>query len=325
MNLSKLNDIKNYFLQHPLKVALMTWLKTNSLPGFFKVPIWDVLVFLNREIQRDNVVIRANAVAFSFFLSIFPALIAIFTLVPFFLDLMDGFALMAGFNETLTFEIKQAMPGNTGDELIAFIEDITTNPRFGTRSIGFILALFFASNGMSALLHGFEKASYKETFRHRSEMRERMVALSLTMILGFMLIISTFMIILGDMLIAWMSEWIKMDVFTTGALYISRWFIVVILLYSGITIIYRYGAATRKRFGILSPGATLATIASIISSVLFSMYLEEFDTYNKLYGSIGTIIALMLWIQINAMVLLIGFELNASIAVNRDLKKLAIK
>lgn len=315
-----LKNIETYFLEHPLRLTLLAWLKTNSLPGFFKVPIWDVIIFLNKEIQRDSVVIRANSVAFSFFLSVFPAIIVLFTLLPAFITMLDGMALVDGFNETLAFEIKQAMPGDTGDELLFFIEEITMNPRFDMRSIGFLLAFFFASNGMSALIQGFQKSSYKGTFRKRSGLRERMVALILTVVLGFLLVISTFMIILGDMLIDWMSRWIQLDVFTEAALSFSRWIIVVVLIYSGITIIYRYGAATRKRFGVISPGTTLATFASIATSLIFSFYLEEFDTYNKLYGSIGTVIAVMLWIQINAMILLIGFELNASIAVNRDLK-----
>ena len=101
---------------------------------------------------------------------------------------------------------------------------------------------------------------------------------------------------------------------------IFRWLVIVALFYFGIAFIYRYGVALKRKLPWLTPGATLATILSIISSLLFSFYVNAFNTYNQIYGSIGTIIVLMLWIQINCMVLMVGFELNASIAVNRDLK-----
>lgn len=321
MKLPSLQDIEDYFLKHPLLLAFVEWMKTRSLPGFFNVPIWDVLVFVKNEAQRNDLFIRANAIAFSFFLSIFPALIALFTLLPYLhLFIFQHFQFMEDFNFTLRFEIKQIMPGDTGEDLVQFIQDITTNPRFGLLSMGFLMAIFFASNGMMALMYGFEK-SYEKTFKYRSTLKKRAVALMLTVILGVMLIISTIMIIIGDLFTSMVVEWTKLDTLTESLLLISRWFIVLVIIYFGIAIIYRYGAATYKKFRFLSPGATLATVFSIISSVLFSYYLVQFNTYNKLYGSIGTIIALMLWIQINALILLIGFELNASIAVNRDLKK----
>ena len=320
MKLPSLQDIQDYFLKHPLLLALIGWMKTRSLPGFFNVPIWDVLVFVKNEAQRNDLFIRANSIAFSFFLSIFPSLIALFTLLPYLHRfIFRHFQFMEDFNFTIAFEIKQIMPGDTGDELISFIQDITTNPRFGLLSIGFLMAIFFASNGMMALMYGFEK-SYETTFKQRSTLVKRWVALMLTAILGIMLIISTIMIIVGDLLTNMVVEWTQLDALTETLLLVSRWFIVIIIIYFGIAIIYRYGAATHKKFRLLSPGATLATFFSIISSVLFSYYLVRFNTYNKLYGSIGTVMALMLWIQINALILLIGFELNASIAVNRDLK-----
>jgi len=95
------------------------------------------------------------------------------------------------------------------------------------------------------------------------------------------------------------------------------------LFYSGISSIYRFAVSARKRFNFFTPGATLATVSSLITSYLFSFYVDNFSSYNKLYGSIGTVIAVMLWIQLNAFILLVGFELNASIAITRDYKIMA--
>lgn len=321
MNLPTLEDIERYINEHPAVIGLIGWAKKRSFPGFFKVPLWDVLVFLYNEIQRDDLFVRANAVAFSLFLSIFPSLIALFTLFPLFYGLiLQHVPGMENFDLYLETEIKSLVPGDAGNAIVEFIQDITTNPRFTLLSFGFIFAIYFASNGMLALLRGFEK-TYTSTFRRRSVIRKQGVAVGLLFLVALLLLFSVIFLILGNLIIEWFVDWSNMDRVGAGLIYLTRWVVIVMVVYVGISAIYRFGAATILRFKWFSPGATLATIISILTSVAFSFYVDQFNTYNKLYGSIGTIIALMLWIQLNVLVLLIGFELNASIAVNRDLKK----
>ena len=149
---------------------------------------------------------------------------------------------------------------------------------------------------------------------------KRGIAIGLTFLVGFLVLASVVLVILGRMLFGTFLDYIHAGGFATSVFFLIRWLAVLLFFYFGISLIYRYGAATRQRFRIFSPGAMLATVLTILSSVGFSFYVEYFDTYNKLYGSIGTIIVVMLWIQINCFILLVGFELNASIAVNRDLK-----
>jgi membrane protein len=96
--------------------------------------------------------------------------------------------------------------------------------------------------------------------------------------------------------------------------------VIIVLFYSGISLLYRYGPALKHRMRFFTPGATLATILSLATSLAFSYYVNQFGTYNRFYGSLGAIIVLMLWLQINAMIILIGYELNASIIVNRALR-----
>jgi membrane protein len=131
---------------------------------------------------------------------------------------------------------------------------------------------------------------------------------------------SVLLIILGDIIINWVADFLQLDNMTERTIELFRWLVILTLFYFSIALIYRYGAALRTRFRWITPGASLATILSIITSVAFSFYVNSFGTYNKVYGSIGTIIVLMLWIQLNCLILQIGFELNASIAANRDLK-----
>lgn len=321
----KLPDIEawqQYFREHPLWLGLLEYAKENSFIGFHGVPIFDVIVFVINEVKRDDLFTRANSVAFSFFLSLFPSLLTIFTLLPFAMDvLVVWFPSLHGFNDVLYEEIKRVMPGQAGDILFGFVQEVTSSSRIGLLSFGFLLAIYFSSNGMLAMMQAFEK-SYVKTFKRRNFLKKRVIAAGLTFLIGLFIVASTTFVILGDSILYWLTELTNMGNFTSFLLGVLRWVIMLILYYSVIGTIYRFGAATIKRFSYFSPGVTLATVLSLATSVAFSFYIDGFnryDTYTKFYGSIATIIIVMLWLQINALILIIGFELNAAIAVKRDL------
>lgn len=320
MKLPKLKNIKDYVVNHPVLTRLEQWARSRSMPGFFKVPIFDVVVFLYHELRRYDLITRANSIAFSFFLSLFPALIALFTTLPYLHDnLLRYLPEGENFTEIMQVEIKRIMPGIAGDRLFSFYNDLVTNPRLALQILTFVMAVFFASNGMMALMRGFEK-SYMRTFKKRKGLRKRAIGILLTFSVGFFLIVSIVLIILGQSLTKELANLLQVDQLPGILLNLIRWIAIILLYYLSIAIIYRYGAPTRRRFKILTPGSALATTLCILSSLIFSFYVDNFSAYNTLYGSIGAIIVLMLWIQINSLFILIGFELNASIAVNRDLK-----
>ncbi|MEO0873649.1 MAG: YihY/virulence factor BrkB family protein [Bacteroidota bacterium] len=293
------------------------------MPGFFRVPIYDVVVFVINEIQRFDLFTRANSIAYSFFLSLFPSILTLFTLVPFlFSFLLHLIPELGNFNAILEQEISKVMPGQAGGLVFDFVHDVTSKPRVGLLSFGFVLAIYFSSNGMLAMMRSFEK-SYSDTFRRRTGFKKRMVAIGLTFLVSLLVISSVVFIILGSMFIGWITELVNLTTFGAFAVGLLRWVAILMLFYFGIAVLYRYGSATHRRFSLFSAGTTLATVLCMLSSIAFSFYIDEFnryDTYHKFYGSIGTFIIIMLWIQINSLILLIGFELNAAIAVNRDLK-----
>lgn len=300
--------------------SIKPWARTVSFPGFFKVPIWDVVSFSLKEFQRFDLMIRANAVSFSFFLALFPSLIALFTLTPFLKEYILGFLpLDYSFEAYLQEEIQKIMPGNAGDRLFNFIEDITSQPRIGLFSFGFLSAIFFASNGILALIRGFEKDEMP-SFLQWNMFKKRMQAMLLTLIIGGLLIVSVILVILGNWFTDLLVLYIKVGKLFAFMLNMGRWIVIVSLFYSSISLIYRFGAATKKRFRFFTPGSALATLLCLGSSIVFSYYVNQFNTYNELYGSIGTIIVLMLWIQLNTLSILIGFELNAGILINMVIK-----
>jgi membrane protein len=323
IKLPTFEGIKNRFLSLPWVGGTIHWSKTHSLPGFFRVPLYDVFVFVINEFKRFDLFTRANSNAFSFFLSLFPSILTLFTLTPFLLGFVALYVpALNNFNTTLYWEIQRVMPGRAGDVVFEFVQEIANEPRIGLLSFGFLLAIYFSSNGMLAMMQSFEK-SYQTTFRTRGGLRKRMVAVALTGLMGLMLTSSVIFIILGNLIIDKLAEAVNLSMLSTLGVDLLRWVAILLFYYFAIAMLYRYGAATHRRFSYFSPGATLATFLSVMSSIAFSVYVDEFnryDAYSKFYGSIATVIIVMLWIQLNALILIIGFELNASIAINRDLK-----
>lgn len=320
--LPRIADIIAYFRQHPLWLGLLKYTQENSFIGFHGVPIYDVVVFVYNEATRDDLFTRANSVAFSFFLSLFPSVLTVFTLLPFAFDVaISWYPGLENFNSILDEEISHIMPGQAGEFVLAFVQEITNSPRLGLLSFGFLLAIYFSSNGMIALMQAFEK-SYVKTFRRRNIFKKRLIAAGLTILVGLFIVASTVFVILGDSIIYWVSEGLSLGGVTSFFISLLRWVIMLTLYYVTIGTLYRYGASTIKKFSYFSPGVTLATVLSLATSVAFSFYIDGFDrydTYIRFYGSIATVIIIMLWLQLNALILIIGFELNAAIAVRRDL------
>ncbi len=306
-------EYRDKILNLPFLVWLKAWMKRTYPPGFQGVSLYAVYSFLKNELVKENINTKANSISFSFFISLFPTIIVLFTLMAYF-PIYKNFYLLI--KET----IHDLMPGNAEVMVLDTIKDLTTIKRNGLMSVGFLLAIYFSSTGMVAMMSGFEK-SYKTTFRRYGFFQKRWIAIQLTFLLGFLLLASVVLVILGGTLINLLVVFTKASWLTKFLLFLLRCISILVLMYGGISIIYRLGAPLRRKMPFWNPGALLATLSSILTSVLFSYYVDNFASYNKVYGSIGTLIALMVWLQFNIFIVLAGFELNASIAVNRDLKE----
>ncbi len=200
------------------------------------------------------------------------------------------------------------------------ISDVVSIPRGGLFTLGFILALFFTSNGVAAMMKGFEK-SYKETFRKRTYLKRQWTAIKLTFLLGFFLIISLTTVVLGKFILNYVFELLSIGAASRVLLNLARWILVIFTFHALVSSVYRFGAPTIERFKYFSPGATVATALTIILSLAFAAFVNNFGAYNEIYGAIGGLIIVLVWIQINCMILLIGYEINASIAVNKNILK----
>lgn len=311
--MSKKKNIWQGLEEVPIIENVIGFFKRYSLPGCSGVPMYDVAAFIYNEAMKDDISTRANSIAFSFFLSLFPTIIFLFTLLPLLPVTADYVAL-------LDSSLEGILPDSAHSYLFGIIEGVASIKRSGLLSLGFFLAIFFASSGVLTMMYGFDKA-YATTFKQRGYFKKRWVAFMLTLVLGGLLILSMIFIILGKPLLGLVLDSADLSGHTSFILKAVRWLVVVFIIYLGITIIYRYGPSMYKRTKFWNPGSVVACSLSILSSIAFSYFINNFGRYNELYGSIGALIVIMLWMQINAYILLIGFELNTSIAVNRDLRK----
>lgn len=273
------------------------------LPGFEGVPFYDVIRFLNRQLRTYGFFERAAAISYNFIMSIPPALLFIFTLIPN-LPFLSKKSIQSQLH-SLIFDIIPARVYNK--EVIKFVDSFIYDSRIGLLSFSLLFSLFFASSAMMGLMRSFNKKYVG--FVKRKGIVQRWVAIKLTMMLfGLLLIYLILLISQGALLklIVKSSSW-------RSIIDYSRWILIIMLVFYAIGLIFRYTPAVEKRWKINSPGTILATTLSILASIGFSLFVNNFGRYNVLYGSIGTIMMVMALIYINSLALLIGFELNVSI------------
>ncbi len=272
------------------------------------MPLYTVGAFFLKEISQESLVNKATSLAYSFLLAFFPGIIFLFTLIP--------YIPIHKFQKTLLDLIALILPKNAYDAFQATILDIVKNQHGGLLSFGFLSAMFFATNGVHKLMRAFNKSSL--LIESRTWLKRRWIALVLTVFISFSLILAIVILIVSQTVISFIQ--FKLD--TGGKFWIYlvillRWIIVVLMFFITVSILYRYGPAHKRRWKFLSPGAIMATGLALLTSWGFTFYINHFSSYNKLYGSIGTLIVIMLWLYINSLILLLGFELNASIELSK--------
>ena len=286
--------------------------KIKGFPGPRDISVYEVLSFLFIEMGRDSILIRASSISFNLFVAIFPSILVIFTVIP--------YIPVPNFQTVLLGTLSDVLPENVYVLLSETIEDIVTREQGGLLSVSIVLSVYYASRGVISLMNAFDKAL--PTFRKRDFINNQLVAFKLLLLLFLLLLVSVTLFIGGERIIKGIMHLIHAEDSTTYLWFTTiRWFSVLVIIYFSIALIYYFGPATHNQWRFFTAGATLATILSIISSLIFSWLIDQFGQYNKVYGSIGTLLVLMIWLNYNSLSLLIGFELNASIEMNKSMHK----
>lgn len=292
------------FLKTSFVQAILRFSKEVRIPGFDGLPLYDVTAFFVKGLQEGWLSLRASAVAFNFILAIFPAIIFVFTLI--------AYIPIEGFQEQLMSLMEVFLPESVFESVNETFEDIIMRQRGGLLSVTVISALYFATTGLHTLIDSFHTTFH--TIESRPYFVQRGIALLLTLILTIFTLIAIALIIFGQF---GMELLLEKGLISAGPmeflLQFGRWAIILILMFFAISVLYFLGPAKQTKWRFFSAGSTLATVLVLITSIGFSYFVENFGQYNKLYGSIGTLVIVMLWMFFNSIALLIGFELNASI------------
>lgn len=275
------------------------------LPGFEGFSLYQIGRFFFKEIRNVKMNERVAAVTYNFLMAIAPTLLFLFSLVPY-LPLKDVQA-------TILTTLHQIVPNDHAYQTVSKgIVDFMTNKRRDILSFGILLTLFFSSNGMMGLMRSFDRSL--SVYKKRTGLQRRWTAIKLTFLLICVAIVSLAVLILQTEKLNGFVLKIFGNIIAVKILGVV---ILALIIFLAISIIYAYGPSLTHRFRFVSPGSVFATVMSLITTTVFFFLVNHFINYNRVYGPIGTLIAFMVWMWLNTLVILLGYELNVSILLGK--------
>lgn len=306
-----MTKLKRYVVTRKPVSAIIRLSQRISPPGFQGLSLYEVIVYFRQHSKKIGYNERAAAISFNIIIALPAGLMFLFTLVPY-LSVADQF--QKEFLRTIQLTLRSERIYSVVRGVLEDIFDVLKTRRTGLLSVSIFVAFFFASNAMMGIMRTFDRSFYQE--RRGRFLVKRWTAIKLTSIL-LLLILATGLLLttqvpLRRMLRAQMG-WQRPLMW--DLLHLVRWIVILMLNFFSIALIYKYAPAVKVRWRTFSPGAVLACLLTIITSYLFSIWVNNFGKYNQLYGSLSTVLLLMNLIFFNALILLIGFELNVSITL----------
>ena len=295
-------EVEDKLLKIPVVRQLVLLGQSIKLPWLEGLSLYDLLELYIIGIIEGAVSYRATAIAFSFFMALFPFALFILNLIP--------YIPIEGFQDDFMNFVHQSLPPTTFDAVSKIINDILHNSHSGLLSTGIFMAIFLMANGVNAILGGFESSSHVTL--KRKYFRQYFISLALSIILSLILIITVAAIVIFEVFIQMTKI---QDVLSENIplIQMGRFAFVILMILITTSILFKFGTAQERKRSFISIGSVFTTILTIITSYFFGIWVLKFSKYNELYGSIGTLLIVMFFIWINSMILLLGFELNASI------------
>ena len=311
INVEKLKAKVDYYRQR-----LESVLRLIIIPGFEGVPLYDVLVYFIRGFTKVNLVDRAAAVAFNVFLALFPMILFLFTLIP--------YLPLQGVTTNLLEALQEILPPGTYESVANTIKEIMSIEHGGLMSIGLLLAFYFSTSAVSSFFRGFNMGD--KEFGQVSFIKEQLYSILVMIMFVALLLLSIVLMTMGQRLLS--VFFVKIHFYNDFVIFLInllRWLIAIFVLIVAMSLLYHFGDPRSKKFKLFTPGTLLFTGLFIVGTLLFNFYISNISTYNVLYGSIGGLIIFVMWIYFNCILILVGYELNKSIAkarINDDAKLL---
>lgn len=273
------------------------------LPGMEGLSLYALYIIFYAGIVKGAFSARASSISFSFVMALFPFLLFILNLIPF-INFIDDFQIL------FLDHIDSLLPPDTSEFFNDIFFDIAARKRAGLLSFVFILSIFLTANGVNAVFTGFEFSYHTKV--NRSIIRQYVIAVGVSLILAFFLLATVVLTIYLTLL----SEDLKSLGVVDNSVFwadVGRYLVLIIMIYIIVATLYYFGTKESRLSRFFSVGALFTTFLIILTTYIFGIYIEYFSAYNELYGSIGALLILMVYIWINSNILLLGFELNASL------------
>lgn len=308
--------LQRIILESPPIKPIINWSKKLLLPGFERIPLYDVVTFFLKQTQQIGLNERAASISFNFLMAVPPLLIFLFTLLSY----IPGSKSL--YNEILVL-LETIIPDDTTYVMIKKVLDDFFTGGTGALSFGLLLAIYFSSNATLTIMRTFRKSMLHIEVEDRNFLQVRWSAIRLTFIIILLLIATILIMLTQTVVLKWVTNELNIEDQWTDLLFnIGHFLVTFLLIFLAIGLIYKYAPHVQKKWKIRSPGAILATVLIMAFTYLFSYWVNNIASYNKVYGSLGSILILMFLVFVNSLVLLIGFELNVSI---NSLKRLSEK
>jgi membrane protein len=282
------------------------------LPGFDGMPLYDVLVFFLRGLFKGVLTYRAAAIAYNFFLALVPLILFLFTLIP--------YVTTTNFQGEILELLDEVIPSNIYSMVKSTLVEIISRPKSGLLSIGFLMAIYFATNGVDAILEGFNQSYHR--IKTWPWWKQKFYAFLLMTVISFLGFISMLFMTSGKLIITTLGKYEVLEGGVTVILLLTiQWLVIIGNLLLGVSVLYYFGQRkdNTRNYRFFSAGSILSTGLFIVGGLLLKAYFENFSNYNVLYGSIGSLIILLVWLFYNALIILIGFELNTSIRRSKEM------
>jgi len=293
--------LRNRFKNIPLLKSIIELLDSVKLPGFNGFSFFDLLEMYFSGILKGALTARAGSISFSFFMAIFPFLLFILNLIP--------FIPINNFDSILLNFIELLVPNDSQGFFSQIFQDIQNKPRGGLLSSVFILSVILTANGVSAIFSGFEESYHIEL--SRNFFKQYLYSVGVAILLAFTLLLAVVFAVYFEIYIYKHFKQLLQN--TLDWIRLGQSFFYIVLTYFSVSILYYFGTIEGRKSKFFSPGALMTTLLIMLTTWLFGIYIENFSTYNQLYGSIGALLIFMLYIWLNSNVLLLGFELNATL------------
>ncbi len=302
------------------KIPVINWvvrlLKNIKLKAFEGLSFYDLMEMYVVGIVKGTLSSRASSIAFSLFMALFPLLIFLVTLVPFIIPYVS--VGNENFDAQFLDFLESFLPSATSDYFGEIYQQIKDQKQGGLLSSAFIVSIFLVANGVNAIFGGFENSYHVELTRNF--FRQYAYALVVGLILSILLIIGAVAFVYFEFyILEYTSEYLEktlgydVDQGDNVGIQIAKIVFFLSLSYLTTAILYYFGTAEGRNARFFSAGALMTTLLFLLTSYLFGIYVEKFARYNELYGALGGLLILMVFIWLNSNILLLGFELNATL------------